>query len=265
MVEGLHPIPLQPQQPGLGFHGHHFEPQQVAGVAQEAPAQRSDAAGTAGDEPPEGGRSPGARRQTQGPAVGGQGPVEISQAAARLRLQHAAVGIDLAHPLQAAEIEHHPTGQGHTLAIVARAGAPQRQGHRLVGTGRRHRHHLIHPGGQHHQLGHATSQQGGEHRRIVVEVGGKAGEVSGIAEQLHAGTTPFQRHRHGGHGLRRWGLGQRGQAVGGHGGGWWRPSAWRRAEPIEPGAGGGRLRGGKPAAIPKHPALGRPLEQLAPT
>lgn len=135
----------------------------MAGIAQEAPAQRAQAARATGEEAPQGGAAVGARGQPQGPAVDRQLAIQVGQDAAGLRLHDAADRVHGPQPVEAAEVEHQPTGQGHALAVVAGAGTPQRQRHPVAGAGAGHRHHLLQPLHLHGHLGAAALEQRFQH------------------------------------------------------------------------------------------------------
>ena len=186
MVERFAGRPIQAQQPGLVLHGHHLQAEQVAWIAQKAPAQGANPAGAPADEAPHRGAAVGAGHQAQGPALAGQLLVQWGQPAARLHLHHAGFGVDVAHPVQALELEHHPAGQGHALAVVTRARPPQGEGHPMAATGPSHQLHLLHAGRQHGQLGAAALQLGHQHRRIVVKIPRQPLQLRPANHQLEA-------------------------------------------------------------------------------
>ena len=129
---------IQVQQARLGLQGHQLQPQQVARIAQEAPAQGADAPGAAGDEAPQAGAAIGAGHQPQGPAPGLELLVQVFEQDPRLGRDHTRFAIEAAQSVEAGEIEHQPAGQGHALAVVARGCAPQGEAYPLAPTGRRH-------------------------------------------------------------------------------------------------------------------------------
>ena len=187
VVERFAGRPIQTQQPGLVLHGHHLQAEHVAWIAQKPPAQGANPAGAPADEAPHRGAAVGAGHQAQSPALAGQLLVQGGQPAARLHLHHAGFGVDVAHPVQALELEHHPAGQGHALAVIARARPPQGEGHPMATAGPSHQLHLLHAGGQHGQLGAAALQLGHQHGRIVVKIPRQALQLCPANHQLEAG------------------------------------------------------------------------------
>ena len=167
MVERLTGGGIQPQQPGFRLHRDHLQPEQVAGIAQKAPAQRTDAAGAAGDEAADAGAAVGAGQQPQGPAAGGQLLIHHRHQGAGLHLDHSGSGVEIAQAVQTGEVQHHAAGQGHALAVVAGAGPAQGEGHAGPGTGAGHQPHLLHAGGPHRQLGPLAPEQGHQQRGVV--------------------------------------------------------------------------------------------------
>jgi hypothetical protein len=228
MVEGIAGRALQAQQTGLRLHGHHLQAQQVARIAQKAPAQGAHAARSPGDEPSQRGGSVGARGQPQGPAMGRQLPVEIRQQAAGLRFHHARGRL---HPPQRREpphLQHHAAGQGHALAVVARARSAHRQRHTQSGTGPGHQPHLLHIARAHGQLGPATRQELAEHRRETMEIARPFLQLPGGAQHLKRRGQPPQLLLQGAdQGIRGPGR-QGGQGKGGH----WRGLARTTVPPL---------------------------------
>jgi hypothetical protein len=98
------------------------------------------------------------------PALGGQLLIHRRHHGPGLHLDHAAVGVEIAQPIQTAELQHHPTRQGHALAVVAGTGPPQGEGHASPGAGGGYPLHLGHRGDPRHQLGPLAAETGHQQR-----------------------------------------------------------------------------------------------------
>ena len=164
VVQRLGGAGIQPQLARIGLHGYQLQAEQMPGVAQEAPAQGADAAGAAGQEASQGGAAHGARQQSWLAAVQQQLLFQIRQQQAGLGTEHAAGLIELQQPVQAAAVQHQPSGQGNALAVISRARSTQGEADAVACAGRGDRRHLLAPLGAHADLGPQTLQQRLQHR-----------------------------------------------------------------------------------------------------
>ena len=166
----------------LGFEGKHLEPQNVAQIAQSPPGDRTDPAGAARDEASDRGRAAGRWKHAQFlPGWCGR-LVDVDEDRARLADDAAALDrLDLVH---LGQVQEHPAGQGHRLAIVAGAGAARGDRDLEPVGGGEDGAHFRFARRRHDDVGGHRLELALQHRRIPVEVAALLSDQNGIVLPL---------------------------------------------------------------------------------
>ncbi len=167
------------------LHRRHLEADDVAGIAQPAPADRADPARTAGNEAADRGGVVGRWMQPDFLTRIGAGLlVEGSYDGAGLG--HDPAMADLAHGVELRQIEQDPAGKRHGLAIIAGAGAARRHRDRMFMGRREHLEDLLLGSGRDHDIRSDRVELAPERGGIPEEIPALLAHQSGIFLDLHA-------------------------------------------------------------------------------
>jgi hypothetical protein len=157
------------QDARLGLHGDHAQAQNVAQIAQRAPAHRPNAAGPAGDEPANGGGAVGGGHHALFLAgMRARFSVQIFDHLARLD-DHAA-GVNLLHLGHVLHVHDHATGERHGLTVIAGARAACRDRHIMGEAGLQNLDHLGFGARGDDEIADQMVHAGLQHRRVPEEI-----------------------------------------------------------------------------------------------
>ncbi|MPL60721.1 hypothetical protein SDC9_06282 [bioreactor metagenome] len=170
----------------LGLHRDHAQSQDIAQIAQRAPADRAHPARAAGDETAKrrGGRGRGHHPQLL-PGLRLRLRVEVADHDARFR--HHPARSNLADPVHVLQVHHAAARQRHRLTVIAGAGAAHGNRHVMGVTGLEHLDHLGLVARRDDEIGHDVIEARLQHRRIPEEIPAFRADRGGVVVKLEMG------------------------------------------------------------------------------
>jgi len=94
---------------------------------------------------------------------------------------------DLQHALHPCHVEHQPTRQGDTLAVVARSAGANGQGQAVARCHGSHAHHVGLVAHAYDQIGDAVAQRLGQRRAVPEKVFGQGASLPRCGDYVQAG------------------------------------------------------------------------------
>ena len=161
---------VEPLALWFSCHRHDFDPEQMPGIPEEAPADGTDPAGSTGDEAADGGAAPGAGKQPQFPSMAAQELIEIPHQTTGLHGDNTRGRVKRLDGAQIRGHHDHATLQGNALPVISTPGSPEGEGQVELGTGTNNPCNALQIMGSDHHIGMSTTELLRQNRGVIKEI-----------------------------------------------------------------------------------------------